>query len=180
MENNEKKLNPVAKFFRDWWIGTVDSFRYNPCKLAGILVLLPGVFIGFFLGFHSGVTFFVNADAGEQDFSGLLMFVLVLMGCVNIFNGVTLMGKRNLGSVIVSSLCSAIIVICGVFWIERIFYSKHLIDEGIVKLTSGEGFTFTFNHIMSIGSVVLAMLCSVLGCILGYINRNKDYKKVTF
>ena len=180
MENNEKKLNPVAKFFKDWWIGTVDSFKYNPCKLAGILVALPGVFIGFFLGFHSGVTFFVNQNAGESDFSGLLMFVLVLMGCINIFNGVTLMGKRNLGSVITSALCSLIIVVCGVFWIERIFYSKMLIDTGIINQASGEGFKFTTNHIMSIISVILAMLCSTVGCILGYINRNKDYKKVTF
>jgi len=121
----ERKLNPI----QNWWLGVVDSFRYNPCKLPGILILLPGVFIGFFLGIHCKVQFFVME--GEYNFSGLFMFVLVLMGCVNIFNGVTLMSKRNLGTVVTSLICSLVIAVVGILWIQRIFYSQYLVNSGI-------------------------------------------------
>ncbi len=170
----ERKLNPI----QNWWLGVVDSFRYNPCKLPGILILLPGVFIGFFLGIHCKVQFFVME--GEYNFSGLFMFVLVLMGCVNIFNGVTLMSKRNLGTVVTSLICSLVIAVVGILWIQRIFYSQYLVNSEIVKPSSGEGYTLGVTELASIGSVALSILCSIGGSILGYFKRNKDYKKVVF
>lgn len=173
---NERKLNPI----QNWWLGIVDSFRYNPCKLPGILVLLPGVFIGFFLGIHSEVQFFVNKEINEFDFSGLYMFVLVLFGCINIFNGITLMSKRNLGTAITSLVCSLIITVVGILWIERIFYSKYLVDTGIHNLGNKEGYVLGSNEILSMVSVGLSILCSLAGSILGYFKRNKNYKKVVF
>lgn len=176
MQNEEKKLNPIV----NWWIGTIDSYKYNPCKAPGILVLLPGVFIGFFLGVHSEVQFFVNTSINEFDFSGLFMFLLVLFGCINIFNGVTLMSKRNLGTVITSFICSLIITIVGILWIERIFYSKSLVDSGIIKLEGNAAYVIGRNELFSIFSVSLAIICSMSGSILGYFKRNKNYKKVVF
>ena len=179
--NEEKvKVNPFVKFFKDWWIGLVDSFKYNPCKLPGILVALPGVFIGFFLGIHSNVQFYVNTTINEYDFSGLFMFVLVLMGCVNIFNGVTLMSKRNLGTVITSFACSILITVVGVLWIQRIFYSQYLVNSGIILLEGGALYTLGSNEWLSIVSVGLSIVCSLGGSILGYFKRNKNYKKVVF
>lgn len=176
----EKHKNAVLEYLGNIWYGIVDSFRYNPCKLPGILVALPGLFIGFFLGFHSSVDFFVNTQAGEQDISGLLMFILVLMGCVNIANGVTLSSKKNLGTVITSSVCSLIIVICGVLWIQRIFYSQYLVNSGILTTLGGSNYDFNFSTWMSVISVILSIVCSVAGCLLGYLKRNKNYKKVVY
>ena len=117
---------------------------------------------------------------GEYNFSGLFMFVLVLMGCVNIFNGVTLMSKRNLGTVVTSLICSLVIAVVGILWIQRIFYSQYLVNSGIVNPSSGEGYTLGVTELASIGSVALSILCSIGGSILGYFKRNKDYKKVVF
>ncbi|MDE6242258.1 MAG: hypothetical protein K2M08_07555 [Anaeroplasmataceae bacterium] len=181
-DENVAKKNPFLSYLYGIWYNFIDSFRYNPCKLAGILVALPGLFIGFFLGFHSNVIFLVNNVKNEADFSGLLMFILVLMGCINIFNGVTLSSKRNLGSVIISTICSTVIIVCGVLWIQKIFYSSYLctipLEQGGHNLTGG--YVFTSSTIMSIVSVILSMLCSLAGCILGFIRYNRNYKKVKF
>ncbi len=169
----EKKPNPFVKFWKDWWLGFVDSFRYNPCKLAGILVALPGLFIGFFLGYHSKIIFLV--EEGGIDLSGFYMFVLVLLGCINIFNGVTLSSKRNLGTVIMSSIFTLAITVFGVLWIVGIIQSYILAHS---KFTMVGGYNLNINHYMSIICVALSIICSVAGCILGFIKRNKNYKKV--
>lgn len=181
MSEQKTKKDPIVEFFRNLYLGFVDSFKYNPCKLPGILVLLPGVFIGFFLGTHSNVQFYVNAAIEEYDFSGLFMFILVLMGCINIFNGITLMSKRNLGTVITSFLCSVLITIVGILWIQRIFYSAYLVNVAkVVKLEGDALYVFGKHEIWSIISVILSIVCSLSGCVLGYFKRNKEYKKVVF
>lgn len=176
-EVKEKKKSAFVKYMSDIWYGIIDSFKYNPCKLAGILIALPGLFIGFFLGFHSEVVFYTYE---ELDYSGILMFILVLMGCINIANGVIVASKRNLGSIISSAICSLVIVVCGVFWIERIFHSMNLVNSGTLTTVDGSTYELSFSTIMSISSVVLSIVCSVAGCIFGYIKRNKEYKKVKF
>lgn len=163
--------NPFVNYLKGIWIGTVDSFRYNPCKLPGILVLLPGLFIGFFLGIHRQVLFL------DSSFHGLYMFIMVLLGCINIFNGVTLMSKRNLGSVIISFLCSLVIAVVGVLWIVAIINS-YITAHGPVDI--GKEYSLGFNEWTSMICVALSIVCSMAGCILGYIKRDKNYKKVTF
>lgn len=160
-----------------------DAFKYNHCLLPGLLILLPGLFIGFFLGIHSNVQFYQKT--GELDFSGLLMFILVLFGCINIFNGVTFISKKNLGTIIVSGVCSGIITVSGIFWIQRIYYSKWLIDSGVlIPAGTEEGATAVYQMTstvwLSIIAVALSIICSIAGCILGYFMRNKNYKKVKF
>ncbi|MBD5390459.1 hypothetical protein HDR67_00385 [bacterium] len=175
-EENEKKGFSFKKYFLNIWLSFLDSFKYNPCKLAGILVALPGLFIGFFLEFHSKVRFVVMD--GQPDLSGFYMFIMVLLGCINIFNGVALSSKRNLGTVIVSAVCSLVITVFGALWIYSIINSFVLVSTGKVDLKTP--LSVDVNIIMSIICVVLAIACSIAGCILGYIRRNKDYKKVKF
>ena len=167
-ETQPKKKNAFVKALDDWWYGFKDSFKYNPCKLAGILVALPGLFMGFFLGVHSKFLFLNN------NYYGLYMFLMVLLGCINVFNGVTLMGKRNLGSVIISALCSAVIAVVGILWIVAIFQSYN------ADVVLSQPYTLNWEHYVSIGCVVLSIVCSITGCILGYIKRDKNYKKVVF
>lgn len=167
-ETEPKKQNAFVKFLDDWWYGFKDSFKYNPCKLAGILVALPGLFMGFFLGVHSKILFLNN------NYYGLYMFLMVLLGCINVFNGVTLMGKRNLGSVITSALCSIVISVVGVLWIVAIFQSYN------ADVVLSKPYTLNIEHYVSMGCVVLSIVCSISGCILGFIKRDKNYKKVVF
>lgn len=163
-----KKQNAFVKLLDDWWYNFKDSFKYNPCKLAGILVALPGLFMGFFLGVHSQILFLDN------DYYGLYMFLMVLLGCINVFNGVTLMSKKNLGTVITSALCSAVIAVVGILWIVAIFQSYN------ADVVLSKPYTLNIEHYVSISCVVLSIVCSIAGCILGFIKRDKNYKKVVF
>ncbi len=168
----EKKS--FKKYLLNIWLSFLDSFKYNPCKLAGILIALPGLFIGFFLNFHSNVSFIVHP--GEANLSGFYMFMMVLFGCINIFNGVTFSSKRNLGTLIVSAVCSLVIFVFGILWIYSIINSFAVAKE----ISLEKPIKFDVNYAMSIVCVVLAMISSVAGCILGYFKRDKNYKKVKF
>lgn len=161
-------LSNLKTFVGNVWYNLIDSFKYNPCKLPGILILLPGLFMGFFLGVHSKIIFLNN------DFSGLYMFLMVLLGCLNIFNGVSFMSKKNLGTLIISFLCSVIITVVGILWIKAIFDSYH---ADVVLI---EPYVLGSEHYISIACVILSILCSLLGCILGFIKRDKNYKKVVY
>lgn len=163
-----KKQNAFVKMLDDTWYNFKDSFKYNPCKLAGILVALPGLFMGFFLGVHSKILFL------GSDFYGLYMFLMVLLGCINVFNGVTLMSKRNLGTVITSTIFSLIITVVGILWIVAIFKSYN------ADYVLSKPYTLNIEHYVSMACVVLSIGCSLTGCVLGFINRDKNYKKVVF
>lgn len=167
-ETEEKKKNLFKETLASFVYNFKDSFKYNPCKFAGILIALPGFFMGFFLGVHSKILFLNN------DFAGLYMFIMVLMGCINVFNGVAVMGKRNLSSIVISFLCSLIITVVGVLWIVAIITSWKA--DVILEVP----YTLNSEHYISMGCVVVSILCSLIGCVWAFIKRDKNYKKVTF
>lgn len=171
-----KKKFSFLEYLANIWFQFLDSFKYNPCKLSGILIALPGIFLGFFLEFHSKVRFIV-VD-GSLDLSGFFMFVMILFGCLNIFEGVTFSSKRNLGTLVVSAICTLVITVFGILWIYSIINSFVIVNKGLVDLKTP--LVFDANYVMSIIGVVLAIITSVTGCILGYFKRDKNYKKVKF
>lgn len=162
------KKNPFRETIESMIYNFKDSFKYNPCKFAGILIALPGFFMGFFLGVHSKILFLNN------DFAGLYMFIMVLMGCINVFNGVAVMGKRNLSSILISFICSLVITVVGILWIVAIFTSW---KADVILETP---YTLNSEHFISMGCVVISILCSLVGCIWAFIKRDKNYKKVVF
>ncbi len=172
-EAPKEKKNLFLEYLSGIWYNFIDSFKYNHCKLPGILIALPGLFIGFFLVFHSKIQFLGDIS----QLSGFYMFILVLFGCINIFNGVTVISKKNLGSIIVSAVCSLVIVVFGILWIYSIFHSYYLAHTSIVLENE---YVLGVNHFMSIICVALSIICSVTGCILAYFNRDTNYKKVKF
>lgn len=205
MENfGKKKTNVfvgIGHAFMNFFSDFFKSFKYNKCKLAGYLIATTGVVIGFFLQIHyeSAMHFQVVSDEvvnlwtelsggelilkKEVDYSGLYMFGMVLCGCVNIFNGVSLMKKKNLGTVITSGLISVLIVFFGVMWIQCFYHTQYLVTTiptgysiPYVNLSTPYNI-FNGNGIMSMVCVYIAMITSVLGTVLGFINRNKNYKK---
>ena len=50
-----KALKSFGLFVKNVWLNFIESFKYNNCKLAALLTAVPGVFLGFFLIFHSQV-----------------------------------------------------------------------------------------------------------------------------
>ena len=206
MENNryeevEKKQNPFAAAFKGFgrylvrvWKDFIASFRYNNMKLAGWLVAVPGIFIGFFLQWHAPavkqLTFeykvydatideLVTSNYIGFDYTGIALFVLMLAGILNIFGAASLMSKKNLGSVVRATIFSSIVVIAGALYLYAIFFYNSLVQQG--KINTGiEGWKLfgDTNFVMAIISVVVSMVCAVAGCILGFIKYDRTYEKV--
>lgn len=190
---NEKKSAGVA--FKKWWknffLGIVQSFQYNRMKLPGLLVAVPGIFLGFFLKFHStvvlGVTFSGKAtydpvtDSIVQevlikpfDFMGISMFLLVLLGILNLFTAASMMSKKNLGSVVVSTITTALILISGILYFYCIIHYFNLKNSGQVSASFG----MCSDLIVSMITVGISMVTSLVGVILGYIFYDRTYEKV--
>ncbi len=208
MENNryeevEKKQNIFVSIFKGLgryisrvWKDFIASFRYNNMKLAGWLIAIPGIFIGFFLQWHApavkqmafNYSYFdeetfalVEKNALGFDFTGIILFILMLCGILNIFGAAAVMGKKNLGSVVKATVFSGIIVICGALYLFAIFYYNSLVQKGTITVNSDEtawSIWKDFNFIMAIISTIISMASAIAGCILGFINYDRTYEKV--
>ena len=112
------------------------------------------------------------------NYSGMILFVLMLLGILNIFFALSVSGKKNLGSVIKSAVVTGGIVICGIFYIIAIVATENAIKSGDLTVTVET--IMDNNAIMSITFVVLSMVTSIAGCILGFIFYDRNYEKVTY
>lgn len=193
MENNKKEHNGFVKamlllgtYISNIWFDFIQSFKYNNMKLPGWLIAMPGIFIGFFLKFHAPVVkglSYVQTDIVDGsiveinylgfDFTGIVLFVLMLFGILNIFTAAGVMGKKNLGSVVTATITTAIICVCGALYIYAIFFYKALIDARIIVAD----FVWNTDYILSLSSIIFSMVTSVAGCVLGYIFYDRNYEK---
>lgn len=193
MENKEKK-NIFAYFLTylgHVWYDFRTSFKYNNMKLAALLVAVPGVFLGFFLGFHADVVgklsyFTAYFDPVTEkivkgnllkpfDFSGLVLFLMILFGILNIFTAVTMSSKKNLSSVVMATITTSLIVICGGLYYYCVFFYCSLLESGKVSSTAQ---FYDFSFIMSVASVAISMITSIIGIVIGFIRYDRTYEKV--
>lgn len=199
MENKDKNVEKssesvfvrffkcLGRYFKNLGIDFVTSFKYNNMKLPGLLVCVPGVFLGFFLVFHApvvkSITFQSLAyESGYYkditfDPTAILLFILILAGILNIFTGVSMMGKKNLGSVVLATITSSVILIVGVVYIIYLMIFVSGVTSEAIKLAGGAGVVNT-NFIMSIASVIVSILASFAGIIIGFIRYDRTYEKV--
>ncbi len=198
MDNNNLKENEnpsggskivkILKMFGTYLknLGTdfITSFKYNNMKLPGLLVCVPGVFLGFFLVFHAPVvkgltyqTAVTNVYYKDISFdpTAILLFCLVLFGILNIFAGVTMMGKKNLGSVVKATITSSLVVISGICYLIFLFIFVQGVNEGAINVTTS---TMDMNFVMSVVSVIISIVASIAGIVLGFIFYDRTYEKV--
>jgi len=185
-ENAFKKiLKNLGKYFKEVWLNFLEGFKYNNMKLPAILVALPGVFIGFFLGVHSEVVTYIDyaLDAERTqfyvfsfDFSAMCLFILMLAGILNIFSALSMSGKKNLSSVVKATIGTSIIIITGVLYLVAVFVFMDLINSGAKTLDT----EYSFGAVwwVSIISIIVSMLVSVAGVVLGFIRYDRTYEKV--
>ncbi len=128
VENEEKKskLAGVGKYFKGLGYDFIQSFKYNNMKLAGLLIAVPGAIFGFFLTFHTTVVGDISTIATDgtsymADISGFALFLMMLLGILNIFTGFSVMNKKNLGTVILATVTSALMVAAGVIYFVIVF-----------------------------------------------------------
>lgn len=135
MQENEKQVqeqqevkqqNFFVKYLKGIGYDIIQSFKYNNMKLAGLLILIPGAIFGFFLTFHTTVVNNITVDTtnGQSymtDLSGLMLFLMMLFGILNIFTGFSVMNKKNLGSVILALITSIIMIVAGIIYFVIVF-----------------------------------------------------------
>jgi hypothetical protein len=189
-EEVPQKGNPVAnalkyfgRYLKNVFKDFITSFKYNNMKLSSILVALPGLFLGFFIRFHADT---INALVLTRpdgtyvgvpfDYTGPVLFILVLFGILNIFTALSLSNKKNLGSVITSTITTSVIVICGILYLLALFAYNNGVNSGEIQ-KAGEA-EFGASYWISIISVIIAMATSVVGVILAFINYDRTYEKV--
>ena len=197
-----KIFTTFGKYLRNVFFDFINSFKYNNMKLPALLVAAPGIFLGFFLGFHSKVIgpitynmsyYTSNGERGACtykiafDYGGIVLFILMLLGILNIFGAVSMSGKKNLGSVILCTISTVAIVILSALYL----YALSVYNEGAstaVKVAGEkselcyipltEKFKPDSNWTWSILSIVVSCVTSVAGCILGFIFYDRTYEKV--
>ena len=191
-EEVPQKENPFVKifktlgtYFKELFLNFIQSFKYNDMKLAAILAAIPGFALGFFIRFHSVVvntmTFTIVGSGGKTyglpfDWSGIAIFFLMLFGILNIFGAVSMSSKKNLGSVVTTTITSSGIIIFGALYLVAIFVFLGGISTGAIRVNGFSG--VDINWIMSIVSVVVSMALAVAGVVLGFINYDRTYEKV--
>lgn len=174
----------LGSYLKDVFLNFIQSFKYNDMKLAAILAAIPGFGLGFFLYFHASVvnviTFKIVGQKANYglpfDWSAMVLFFMMLFGILNIFGAVSMSSKKNLGSVITTTITSAGIVICGTLYLVALFVFLQGVNSGNIKINSFKG--IDSNWIISIASTIVSMVLAIAGVILGFIKYDRTYEKV--
>ena len=203
----------LGTYFKNVFGSFIDGFKYNNMKLAALLVAIPGLVIGFFLVAHA-------AAVGQMDFTfekysavydtmyqyklpampfdatGIAVFLLMLFGILNVFNALSMSGKKNLGSVVIATVFTVIMVILSAYYIYAAMVYNTFTSTGyyIETAVNQDGYTdvinatiirandnlaeFTNNYLTSIISIIVCDVLSVAGVVLGFINYDRTYEKV--
>ena len=218
-------MKALGRYFKNVFGSFIDSFKYNNMKLAALLVAVPGLAIGFFLIFHADTlnaldySFqFWNEEFEEFDkytlpqipfdATGLAVFLIMLFGILNVFNALTMSNTKNLGSVIIATVFTSIMIILSVYyiycvlvfksfafeseearaaagenagiWVETAKNVKYGTTDVIQKYISKGADLSSFNtaYIPSMVSIIICDVLSVAGVVLGFINYDRTYEKV--
>ena len=178
LKENENKFLKVLKmighYLKDVFLNFKESFKYNNMKLPALIIAIPGLLLGFFLNFHYNVVVQLTFPY-SFDFSAIVLFALMLIGILNIFSAVTMSGKKNKKSVILATVMSIFIVIFGLLYLYEIIYFISLVYSGELAFSD---FSIDLNYIMAFISVIGSIVCTIAGCILGWLRYDRGYVEV--
>ena len=168
----DKKQSVPSKMWQSFvhWLkftclNFVDSYKYNKMKFAATFIFVPAILLGLFLNSHAVAILRINKEAtGVAEYIGIYLFALVLLGCINIFNAFSLNSKRNLGSVIINTITTALLLVFGFLYIYSYIEQSGQYDSNS-------------SVIISITTVAISMACALIGCIISYFFIDKEYVK---
>ncbi len=160
----KKGLYVLIMYFAILFVDIHASFRRSPAKYGAFLIAAPGIFIGFFLNFEIDTIYPLTAR-----WAAFCMFVLVLCGCVNIFEAFEINKNRDLKSIIIAGLIALLIAVCGIVYIVDV--NKAIKDQGA---------SINSTNIKSFICVGLSSVLGLIGVLIAFIFRDKNYKKDKF
>ncbi len=160
----KKGLYVFVMYFAVLFTDIVASLKRNPAKIGALFIAAPGIFIGFFLNLEIDTIYPLAAR-----WASFCMFVLVLCGCVNIFEAAEINKNRDLKSIIIAGLISIIIAVCGVVYI---------ID--VNKAIKDQGASINSTNIKSFIAVGISSVLGLIGVVIAFIFRDKQFKRDKF
>ena len=186
-----EKVNPfkaLLQYIKNIFVDFFQSFKYNDMKLAGILICVPGIFLGFFISFHQEIIKLIDLDKRVQgeivssmpDLTAICFFALILLGTLNLFTGFQAMKKKNLGSVVTATVLTVLITGITAFYLYEIIYAWWLQANGFVNVVGGSSNAIrvtSIDFIMTMLSCGISVVSSIAGVILGFINYDRTYRK---
>ncbi len=159
-----KGMYVFVTFIAVWFLDFIDTFKRNPSKLGAYLIALPGIFIGFFMNLEIDTVYPLDVKIAP-----VCMFILVICGCINIFEASGIIKYRNLKTIIISGILSIVIFAAGLAYIIE-----------VIKKTDEISGDLTSTNIKSFITVGISMICGIVGTIIAFIFRDKNYKKDKF
>ena len=97
------------------------------------------------------------------------MFILVLCGMINIFEAFSITKNRDFASILIATVLALVITVSGVIYILDINKTVNDLDE-----------TLTSNAVKSFITIGGSILLSIVGVVIAWIFRDKNYKKDKF
>ncbi|RIA77804.1 hypothetical protein EI71_00780 [Anaeroplasma bactoclasticum] len=200
-----KAFKNFGKYLKTVMKSIVESFKYNKMKLPAFLLGIGGVIIGLFLSVHAATiqqltyTYSYVDQSGEElvkytanlpgmpyDYTGVVIFILMLLGILNIFIALAFNSKQNKGSVVSATIITVVMIGLTIAYVYAITYFKQYHDSGIevngtlYKLDlAGGGYEANFegNYMKSMIVLFIADALSLVACVLGFIHYNRAYEK---
>ena len=200
-----KAFKNFGKYLKTVALSIVESFKYNKMKLPAFMLGIGGIMIGLFLSVHAAtvkqLTYtysYVVPENGElvkytamlpgmpYDYTGIVIFILMLLGILNIFIAISFNSKQNKGSVISATVITLLMIGLTIAYVYAVTYFKTYHDTGYTingKLyqleISGGGYETNFlgNYMQSMIVLFIADGLSLIACVLGFIHYNRAYEK---
>jgi len=200
-----KAFKNFGKYLKTVGLSIVESFKYNRMKLPAFMLGIGGILIGLFLSVHAAtikqLTYtysYVVEESGQivkytamlpgmpYDYTGIVIFILMLLGILNIFIALAFNSKQNKGSVVSATIITLVMIGLTIAYVYAVTYFKTYHDTGIevngtlYKLEiAGGGYESNFlsNYMGSMIVLFIADGLSALACVLGFIHYNRAYEK---
>ena len=124
----------MIKYFKTVLGDMKRSLQDNINILWALLIGSSGVFIGMFLSDHVEA---VGSLDAAYSLSGMAMFALVIAGCLNIVWAFSVMKTRSLSATIFATITTAVILVCGFYWIYCFTNNYQYVSTDIFLHTPG-------------------------------------------
>lgn len=145
-----------------------NMFYYKPANITMILLLVPGVLLGLFMGQH--ITSMNILPTGYEAIS-FYLFVLILLGCISIFGGVSFTAKPNMFHGVFNVVISVLIAVMGFVYIYQ--YIDYQLDPG-----HSSRYSITNSDVMvSVICVGISVVSSLVGSIFGMFHIDRTIEK---
>ncbi len=165
----KKKKFDFQKFWGNLKYDLKGFFVLAPWHISMILLMVPGLCIGLFMGSH--ITAIQVLPTG-YDYTAFYLFALILIGCISIFNGVSFSSKRSTFHATFSIIISAILILFAILYIKD--YMSYLFVRNYINTIQQSKLT---SIIVSIVCVGISTVSNLAGSIMNFFFIDKTLEK---